>query len=57
MAAIKKTYVVQAGDTLEKIAKKLSPTKTTDMVQKLMTLNGIKDAKSLLAGATIKLPT
>ncbi|HEY4330645.1 MAG TPA: LysM peptidoglycan-binding domain-containing protein [Phycisphaerae bacterium] len=56
-AASKKTYVVQGGDTLEKIAKKLSPTKSADMVQKLMALNGIKDAKNLQAGATLKLPT
>ena len=29
------TYVVQAGDTLEKIARKLAPTKMTETVAKL----------------------
>lgn len=52
----KKTYVVQSGDTLEKIAKRLAPSKTTDMVQKLMSLNGIKDPTRLQAGSPLKMP-
>jgi LysM repeat protein len=50
------TYVVQAGDTLEKIARKMTPTKTTETVQKLISLNGLKDPNSLKVGQTLKLP-
>jgi nucleoid-associated protein YgaU len=50
------TYVVQAGDTLEKIARKVAPAKTTEMVQKLMSMNGIKDPKGLQVGQTLKMP-
>jgi len=51
-----KIYVVQAGDTLEKIAHKIAPSKSSEMVQKLMAANGMKDADSLQAGAKLKLP-
>jgi nucleoid-associated protein YgaU len=52
----KKSYVVQSGDTLEKIAKRLAPSKISDMVQKLMSLNGIKDPTKLQVGAPLKVP-
>jgi nucleoid-associated protein YgaU len=55
-ASARKTYVVQSGDTLEKIARKFAPTKTGEMVQKLMSLNGIKDPTRLQAGASLKMP-
>jgi len=54
--AATKTYVVQSGDTLEKIARKFAPSKTTEMVQKLMSLNGIKDPSRLQAKMTLKVP-
>ena len=39
-----KTYVVQAGDTLEKIARKFAPTNSqAPLVLKLKAANGIKD--------------
>jgi LysM repeat protein len=50
------TYVVQTGDTLEKIARKMAPTKTTQTVQKLISLNGLQDPDSLKVGQTLKLP-
>jgi LysM repeat protein len=52
----KKSYVVQSGDTLEKIAKRLAPSKSSDMVQKLMSLNGIKDPTKLQVGVPLKVP-
>ena len=52
----KKTYVVQSGDTLEKIARKLAPSKSSEMVQKLIALNGIKDPSKLQAGSPLKVP-
>jgi len=50
------TYVVQAGDTLQKIARKVTPSKPAETVQKLISLNGIKDPNSLQVGQTLKLP-
>ncbi len=50
------TYVVQSGDTLEKIARKIAPTKIPDTVQKLTSLNAIKDPTRLQVGQTLKLP-
>jgi len=52
----KKTYVVQEGDTLAKIARKLSPANATQMEKKLVSLNGIKDPDSLSAGTKLKVP-
>ncbi len=49
-------YVVQAGDTLGKIAKKLSPAKSATMEQKLISLNSIKNPDDLTAGTKLKLP-
>jgi LysM repeat protein len=51
-----KTYVVQAGDSLQKIAKKLAPSKPTEMELKLASLNGLKDRDSLQAGSKLKIP-
>jgi LysM repeat protein len=51
-----KTYVVKPGDSLEKIAKRVDSANYRDAEKKLMALNGIKDAGSLQAGATLKLP-
>ncbi|HUO09239.1 MAG TPA: LysM peptidoglycan-binding domain-containing protein [Phycisphaerae bacterium] len=50
-----KTYVVQANDTLEKIAKKFGGN-TSETVKKIMAANGIKDAKSLQVGQKLTLP-
>jgi len=50
------TYVVKAGDTLDKIARAQAPTKTTEYVTKVMKLNGIRDPKGLQVGQTLKLP-
>jgi len=52
-----KVYVVQANDTLEKIARKLGSGNVNETVKKLMALNGIQDAKSLQVGTKLKLPT
>ena len=49
-------YVVQAGDTLEKIAKRVSPTGVTAMVKKIEALNGISDPTALQVGQKLKLP-
>ena len=46
-----KVYVVQANDTLEKIAKKLGVP-----VKKIAAANGIKDAKSLQVGQKLQVP-
>ena len=51
-----KTYVVQAGDTLEKIARKFSPSNSTQLVAKLKSANGIKDPSALQIGTTLKVP-
>ena len=51
-----KTYVVQPGDTLEKIARKLAPAKSSEMVKKLISLNGIRNPDALPAGARLKIP-
>jgi nucleoid-associated protein YgaU len=50
-----KTYVVQANDTLEKIAKKMGGN-SGEYVKKIMAANGIKDAKSLQVGQKLTLP-
>lgn len=50
------TYVVQSGDTLEKISRRIAPSKVSETVQKLMSLNGIKDPSSLKVGAKLKVP-
>ena len=46
-----KTYVVKSGDTLSKIAKKYGTT-----VNKLVSLNGIKNPRIIRVGQVIKLP-
>ena len=51
-----KTYVVQANDTLDKIARKLGGN-VKDNVKKIMAANGIKDAKSLQVGQKLTLPS
>ncbi len=51
-----RTYVVKPGDSLEKIAKRVDSANYRDVEKKLMAVNGIKDAGSLQAGATLKLP-
>jgi LysM repeat protein len=51
-----KFYVVQAGDTLEKIAKRIAPTNVADTVEKLKSGNGIKDVHNLQVGMKLKLP-
>jgi LysM repeat protein len=51
-----KVYVVQSGDTLEKIARKLAPTKVSEMVEKLKSSNQIKDVRGLQVGTKLKLP-
>lgn len=50
------TYVVQSGDTLEKIARKIAPGKVTETVTKLTSLNAIKDASKLKVGQALKVP-
>lgn len=50
------TYVVQAGDTLEKIARRIAPSKVTETVTKLTSLNSIKDPSKLKVGQTLKVP-
>ena len=50
--AVAKVYVVQANDTLEKIAKKLGVT-----VKKIASANGIKDVKALQVGQKLQVPT
>jgi LysM repeat protein len=47
---------VQSGDTLEKIARKFAPTKVPETVQKMISLNTIKNPKGLQVGQTLKLP-
>jgi nucleoid-associated protein YgaU len=54
--AVAKVYVVQANDTLEKIAKKIAPSNVNATVKKIMAANGIKDAKSLQVGMKLTLP-
>ena len=54
--ASSKVYVVQPGDTLEKIAKKIAPSKVNETVAKIMALNGIKNAESLQVSTKLKLP-
>ncbi|HEY4329703.1 MAG TPA: LysM domain-containing protein [Phycisphaerae bacterium] len=49
-------YVVQSGDTLEKISRRIAPTKVNDTVQKLISLNSLKDPKNLQVGAKLKVP-
>jgi nucleoid-associated protein YgaU len=41
---------------LEKIAKKIAPSKVPETVSKLTVLNGIKDPKSLQVGQVLKVP-
>ena len=48
------TYVVQSGDTLEKIARKMAPTKTTETVQKSIGLNGLKGHGQLEGGTDVE---
>jgi LysM repeat protein len=57
-AAAPKTsvYVVQSGDTLEKISKRIAPSKVNDTVQKLISLNSIKDPSNLKVGTKLKVP-
>ncbi len=52
-----KVYVVQAGDTLEKIARKASPGNVSGMVKKLEAANGIDDPTALRVGQKLKVPT
>ncbi len=49
-------YVVQSGDTLEKISHKLAPTKVSDTMQKLISLNALKDPNNLQVGVKLKVP-
>lgn len=49
-------YVVQSGDTLAKIARKLAPANAAAMEKKLIGLNGIHDADSIAAGTPLKVP-
>jgi LysM repeat protein len=51
-----RTYVVQSGDTLEKIAKRLAPSSSKEMIEKLKTANGIKDPHGLQVGTSLKIP-
>jgi len=51
-----KIYYVQNGDTLEKIAKKMSPSNTSAYVSKLKSLNAVKDPTDLHAGQKLRLP-
>jgi nucleoid-associated protein YgaU len=51
-----KSYVVQSGDTLEKIAKKLAPSKAAEYAEKMKALNGVKDPHGLKIGQKLKLP-
>lgn len=50
------TYTVVKGDTLERIARKLMGTASRDAVQKLMTVNGIKDPTALRIGTVLRIP-
>jgi LysM repeat protein len=51
------TYVVKSGDTLEKIARNMAGSpKVPETVQKLISLNKLKDPDSLKVGQTLKLP-
>ncbi len=50
------SYVVQGGDTLEKIAKRVAPTAVSAMVKKIEALNGISDPTGLQVGQKLKLP-
>lgn len=47
-------YTIQAGDTLDKISRKLYGNQ--NMVQSLVRLNRIKDERSLRLGASLKVP-
>jgi nucleoid-associated protein YgaU len=49
-------YTVQSGDTLQKIAKKFAPSRSSEMLQKLASVNGIKDPDSVQAGMKLKVP-
>lgn len=51
-----RTYEVQAGDTLEKIAKKYAPSNPTAFVAKLKAANGAK-ATTLQKGQKLKIPS
>lgn len=51
------TYIVQKGDTLEKIAKKLSPTAYKSVMEKIAKLNDMKDKDELQVGEKLKIPS
>jgi LysM repeat protein len=49
-----KVYVVQSGDTLEKIAKRIAPGHVVEMEKMLEKVNGIKDPTGLKVGQKLK---
>jgi nucleoid-associated protein YgaU len=55
-AAATKTYTVASGDTLEKIAKRIAPSKVPETVTKLAAMNKIKDPAKLQVGQVLKVP-
>jgi LysM repeat protein len=50
-------YIVQKGDTLEKIAKKLSPAAYKSVMDKIAKLNDMKDKDELQVGEKLKIPS
>jgi nucleoid-associated protein YgaU len=48
--------VVRDGDTLDKIARKLSATHFTEVARQIASLNKIKDPHSLQVGMKLRLP-
>ncbi len=49
-------YVVQSGDTLEKIAKKVSAKNYRDVMKRIVALNKLDDPNDLTVGTKLKLP-
>lgn len=57
-APVKKerTYEVQRGDTLEKIAKRYGPSNPSAMLARLKAANGMKNSATLQAGQKLRIP-
>jgi len=51
-----RTYVVQKGDTLEGLAKRLSPQGYRDVMRQIVTLNNLASPDVLKIGTTLKVP-
>jgi LysM repeat protein len=49
-------YVVQDGDTLERIARKVSPSHAVEVAKQIAMLNKIKDPRGLQVGQRLRLP-